>query len=223
MSFYHPRAVQRVVLVQPCFCYDTLFKAAWQTLRTLPLMTNGSALRQAPRWCSTLGANLSFTPTHTLYCTFMEGSRHRQWQTLNGRAAEASFPVKAMSKVFRAIYLRHFTDAYKQGSLHIPPRQKEAFCSMAPRTLCPALGCLCQSAFSCTFCCGGIPGTVHTQSTISNHRITNIDKQRVSFRHKDYRQDGKRKTMSLKELSSPPVLLCTYFRQDSGGCGTTAS
>ncbi|MCB9349919.1 MAG: transposase [Lewinellaceae bacterium] len=68
---------------------------------------------------------------------------------------------------------------------------------MAPRTLCPALGCLCQSAFSYPSC-GGIPGTVHTQSTISNHRITNIDKQRVSFRYKDYRQDGKRKTMSLE-------------------------
>ncbi|MCO6489391.1 MAG: transposase [Phaeodactylibacter sp.] len=32
---------------------------------------------------------------------------------------------------------------------------------------------------------------------ISNHRIANIDKQRVFFRYKDYRKEGKRKTMSL--------------------------
>ena len=56
----------------------------------LPLMTNGSALRQAPRWCSTLGAKPELTPTYTVLY-LVEGSRHRgNGKTLNGRAAEAS-------------------------------------------------------------------------------------------------------------------------------------
>ncbi|MCO6467882.1 MAG: transposase, partial [Bacteroidales bacterium] len=72
--------------------------------------------------------NLSLHPH--VHCIVPGGGLTPQGQWQNPKRAGSQgflFPVKAMSKVFRAIYLRHFTQAFRQGLLHSPPGQKAPF------------------------------------------------------------------------------------------------
>ena len=103
-----------------------------------------------------------------------------------------------MSKVFRAIYMRHFTDAYKQGILQIPPRQKKPFTQWRRERFAQQWVVYAKAPFQGPKAVVEYLGRYTHKVAISNHRITNLDKQRVYFRYKDYRQGGTRKTMSLQ-------------------------
>ncbi|MCB9349921.1 MAG: transposase zinc-binding domain-containing protein [Lewinellaceae bacterium] len=75
VKYYHvvftiPEQFNEWCLYNPAFAMTRFSKLPGKPCALLPLMTNGSALRQAPRWCSTLGGKPELTPTHTLYCTW---------------------------------------------------------------------------------------------------------------------------------------------------------
>lgn len=57
---------------------------------------------------------------------------------------------------------------------------------------------------------------------ISNHRLVDIADGNVTFRYKDYRDDGKNKTMTLDLSNSYAVSACTFCRTVSAKSGTTA-
>lgn len=205
VKYYHvvftiPEQFNEWCLYNPAFCYDTLFKAAWQTLRTFAADDKWlGAQAGATMVLHTWGQNLSLHPH--IHCIVPGGGIAPQGQWQNPKRAGSRgflFPVKAMSKVFRAIYLRHFTDAYKQGSLHIPPRQKKPFAQWRRERFAQHWVVYAKAPFHGPQAVVEYLGRYTHKVAISNHRITNIDKQRVSFRYKDYRQDGKRKTMSLE-------------------------
>ena len=205
VKYYHvvftiPEQFNEWCLYNPAFCYDTLFKAAWQTLRAFAADAKWLGARPgATMVLHTWGQNLSLHP-HA-HCIVPGGglTPQGQWQSPKRAGSRGFlFPVKAMSKVFRAIYLRHFSQAYRQGLLRKPPGLKAPFSQWRRERFRQQWVVYAKAPFLGPKAVVEYLGRYTHKVAISNHRITNLDKHRVFFRYKDYRQGGKPKNMSLQ-------------------------
>lgn len=118
-----------------------------------------------------------------------------------------------MSQVFRAIFLTKFMTAWQCGALMVPPSQGD---SPLQRTQWKRARyrqkwvVYAKAPFAGPEAVIEYLGRYTHKVAISNHRIKNIDAQRVQFSYKDYRQQGKQKIMSL---SGPEFLhrFCQYI------------
>ena len=184
----------------PGFCYDLLFQAAWQTLRTFAADAKYlGALPGATMVLHTWGQNLSLHPH--VHCIVPGGGldQKNRWRHPKRRAGFL-FPVKAMSQVFRAIFLTKFMAAWQKGALIVPPsqvntaRQRTQWQRARYRQKWVVYA---KAPFAGPEAVIEYLGRYTHKVAISNHRITNIDDQRVQFSYKDYRQQGQQKLMSL--------------------------
>jgi hypothetical protein len=167
--------------------YNLLFSTAWCTL--LSFAAEEKYLGGTTGMISILhtwGQSLSLHPH--LHCIIPAGgiSKAGHWKTTrsNGRFL---FPVKALSKVFRARYVADLRKCL--------PAQSPAFFN---------------SLFSSHWVVyakrpfGGPIQVIEYLSrythkiAISNNRLTNISNDTVSFNYKDYRQQGHKKEMTLQ-------------------------
>lgn len=186
-------------------CYDLLFKAAWQTL---------DIFGRDPKW---LGARLGATMVlHTwgqnlmlhphIHCILPSGGLGKNGDWISAKKSGRSgflFPVKAMSKVFRAIYLRAFMQAWRSGKLVIPPAAptKEKDIQKWRRNLHRKDWIVFAKApFGSPKSVVEYLGRYTHKTAISNHRLIKIESNRVFFRYKDYRDGAKQKVMSLDGL-----------------------
>ncbi|WP_156825894.1 IS91 family transposase [Lewinella cohaerens] len=183
------------------FCYDLLFKAAWQTLRTFAadpryLGAQLGATMMLHSW----GQNLSLHP-HVHCIVPAGGLTAKQGWKKPRRKAGFLFPVKAMSKVFKAIYLKDLMRAWNGNKLKVPP---DAPLTKAEKTAWrrqrynQAWVVYAKAPFRTPKTVVEYLGRYTHKVAISNHRITDIGDQHVRFRYKDYRQNGKQKIMQLK-------------------------
>jgi len=103
LVFTLPQQLNGVALQQPAMVYDALFKAAWQTIHVFA----GKAGVQLGMISilHTWGQNLSLHPH--LHCIVPGAGVNKKgrWQHLK-HSKKFLFPVKAMSKVFRARYVQ---------------------------------------------------------------------------------------------------------------------
>jgi hypothetical protein len=110
------------------------------------------------------------------------------------------FPVKAMSKVFRAVFLKAFRKAWNDGALVLPPsaptkkveirrwlhlRHRQAWVVYA------------KAPFGGPESVIEYLGRYTHKTAISNHRLLDLSGGKVTFRYKDYRQAGVQKSMAL--------------------------
>ena len=180
--FTLPDALNGLALAHPKLVYDSLFGAAWQSLETFG-MNKGLQMGMISV-LHTWGQNLSFHPH--LHCIVPGGGVDAKgnWQNLRADG-KFLFAVKAMSKVFRAKYVSELS---KKLELDKATRKslfeknwivyaKRPFCS--PKSVVEYLGRYTHKI------------------AISNHRIQQVDDECVRFSHKDYRQNGLKKSMSL--------------------------
>ncbi|MCB0595659.1 MAG: transposase, partial [Phaeodactylibacter sp.] len=143
----------------------------------------------------TWGQNLSLHPH--VHCIVPGGGLTAQgrWQQPKKAGKRGFlFPVRAMSQVFKAFYLKHFMAVWNKGLLTIPPdaptgypeaaRWRQARWSQdwvvyakapfnGPQTVIEYLGRYTHKV------------------AISNHRLVDITPQQVIFRYKDYRREAK--------------------------------
>lgn len=180
--FTLPQQLNPLALHQPAQVYKSLFDAAWQTLQQF----GGTAGRQLGMIAvlHTWGQNLSLHPH--LHCIVpgagVDEAGH--WQPLK-HSTRFLFPVKALSKVFRAKYVACL-------------RNK----GMADKPLCNALFAkdwvvYAKRPFGGPKQVIEYLGRYTHKVAISNHRILHVGADQVSFRYKDYRTDGSSKTMVL--------------------------
>jgi Putative transposase len=140
----------------------------------------------------TWGQNLSLHPH--LHCIVPGGgiSSSGYWKRVRSRG-KYLFPVKALSKVFRARYvslLRSFLVANKV---------------MVDRGLWKELFAkewvvYCKRPFLGPAQVIEYLGRYTHKVAISNHRLQSLQDGKVSFSYKDYRQEAKKKTMSLQAV-----------------------
>jgi hypothetical protein len=100
------------------------------------------------------------------------------------------FPVKAMSKVFRAKFVAHMRDQAKKETNNIPQSLYESLFKQPWNVYAKQPFYRPQAVIEYL-------GRYTHKIAISNHRIADISKDSVSFTWKDYRHGNRKKVMTL--------------------------
>ena len=109
------------------------------------------------------------------------------------------FPVKAMSKVFRGIFISRLKKAYYDGSLEVHDELKDSrlFENYIDNLVSRKWVIYMKSQFkSCTNIVEYMARYTH-KSAIANSRIISIDNNTIRFKYKDYKDGSKNKIMKL--------------------------
>ncbi len=198
VPYYHvvftiPDTLNVYALQYPKELYAILFKASWQTIEVFSKDKKWVGAKMGMiTILHTWGQNLSLHPH--LHCIVPGGGVTKQgkWKTAkvlkSGKGSKILFPVKAMSIVFRGIFVGLLKKELPQIPYEFYPKlYKHKWVVYAKRPF-------------------GSPkhvieylGRYTHKIAISNHRIKSISNDRVSFTYKDYRQGGRKKTMSLTQ------------------------
>lgn len=187
--FTLPDTLNRLALHQPKAVYDALFEAAWGTINTFGI--NPKNLGAATGMISILhtwGQQLSLHPH--LHCIVPGGglSKQGKWKTAKSHG-KYLFPVKAMSKVFRAKYVEALKARIHPEKSLMNELFKKEWVVFAKR---PFFGNP-KSVIEYL-------GRYTHKIAISNHRIKGIDEKTVTFSYKDYRKGARQCLMRLDAM-----------------------
>jgi hypothetical protein len=182
--FTLPDSINSLAMHQPRIVYDTLFEATWETLQSF-----GKAKGMQKGMIAVLhtwGQQLSLHPH--LHCIVPGGGVDKNGQWKNSHTdGKFLFPVKALSKVFRAKYCEKLKAknpiAYEQIRQDLWQKPWVVFAKRPFGNAKSVVEYL---------------GRYTHKIAISNHRIKNIDEQNITFDYKDYRQKGIKKQMELR-------------------------
>jgi hypothetical protein len=187
--FTLPEALNKLCLYQPALVYKLLFDTAWSVMRDFArsekhLGADTGMISILHTW----GQNLSLHPH--LHCIVPGGGLTPSGKWKHARSnGTFLFPVKAMSNVFRARFVAALRCLFKglepffyDALFHTPwvVYAKRPFGS--PKHVIEYLGRYTHKV------------------AISNHRIIDIQNERVTFRYKDYRDESKVKLMNMQPL-----------------------
>ena len=186
--FTLPDTLNQLALYRPKAVYDALFEAAWGTINTFGKdPKNLGAATGMISILHTWGQQLSLHPH--LHCIVPGGglSKNGKWRTAKSKG-KYLFPVKAMSKVFRAKYVQALKARINPDKSLIDSLFKKEWVVFAKRPF-------------------GNPKSVveylgrYTHKiAISNHRIKDIDQESVTFTYKDYRNGAQKSLMTLDAI-----------------------
>jgi len=187
VAYFHvvftlPDELNTLALHQPKMVYDSLFESAWQTLQTFGV----SKKLQLGMICilHTWGQNLSLHPH--LHCIVPGGGvdANGHFQKIH-TSNNFLFPVKGMSKIFRAKYVANLRKRNYKNNVLIESLFQKNWVVYTKRPF-------------------GSPSSVieylgrYTHKVaIGNSRIKKVDKDRVTFDYKDYKQQAIKKEMQL--------------------------
>lgn len=184
--FTLPDTLNSLAIHKPKQVYDTLFETAWQTVKKFG--EDPKHLGATPGMISILhtwGQTLTLHPH--LHCVVPGGglSKANNWKTAKSHG-KYLFPVKAMSKVFRAKYAaslkKKIPDIDKNLLNELFKKEWVIYAKRAfgnPQSVIEYLGRYTHKI------------------AISNHRIKGIDKNSVTFTYKDYRKGAQVNEMTL--------------------------
>jgi len=181
--FTLPDSLNSLAIFNPKLVYDTLFEATWETLATFG--KNKGLQMGMIAVLHTWGQQLSLHPH--LHCIVPGGGIDATGTWQNIRAdGKFLFPVKALSKVFRAKYCSKLKEKdlfqYKKIERQLWEKEWVVFAKRpfgSPKAVVEYLG------------------RYSHKIALSNHRICNIATKTVRFRYKDYRAKGIQKEMTL--------------------------
>ena len=180
--FTLPAALNPLSMHNPRVVYDALFASAWQTLQAFGIKQQ--LLLGMVSILHTWGQNLSLHPH--LHCIVPGGGVDKNGQLKIIRAdGKYLFPVKAMSKIFRAKYVAILR---KKGI-----NDKGLFDSLFEKKWVVYT----KRPFGNTQAVIQYIGRYTHKVAISNSRIQSVTKTEVSFSYKDYKDGSKTKEMTL--------------------------
>ena len=180
--FTLPDGLNGLALHQPKIVYNALFKAAWETVEAFTGKHNKAGMISI---LHTWGQNLSLHPH--IHCIIPGGfvDRNGTWKA-SKTDGKFLFPVRAMSKVYRARYvaLLRASEIEAEQSTYDALFKKEWVVYAkrpfgSPKSVVEYLGRYTHKI------------------AISNHRILAIDDYTVTISYNDYRTEGQKKTMTL--------------------------
>lgn len=198
VSYFHvvftlPDSLNSLCLQHPQALYSLLFQAAWSTLSSFGQDAKhlGAKIGMVAV-LHTWGQNLSLHPH--LHCIVPGGGITSSGHWKKARAkGKYLFPVKALSKVFRARYVSLLRQFVLSTKVALEPRLcKELFAKdwvvyckrpfLGPQQVIEYLGRYTHKV------------------AISNHRLQSLQDGKVRFAYKDYRQEAKKKMMALQAV-----------------------
>jgi hypothetical protein len=184
--FTLPDTLNLLAMHKPKQTYDSLFAAAWQTVEAFGKDAKHLGA-QTGMICilHTWGQTLQLHPH--LHCIVPGGglTKAGNWKTARNKG-KFLFPVKAMSKVFRAKYV----EALK---IRIADLDKNLVNTLFKKDWVV----YAKRPFAHPSHVVEYLGRYTHKIAISNHRLQSIENGTVSFSYKDYRQEGKKQTMIL--------------------------
>jgi hypothetical protein len=186
--FTLPGLLNPLAMQHPAAVYGSLFGAAWETIATFARDPRQLGARTGMICIlHTWGQTLTLHPH--LHCIVPGGglTASGKWKTARNKG-KFLFPVKAMSKVFRAKYLQKLrekltVDKNLQDNLY-----KKAWVVYAKRPFAHPANVV------------EYLGRYTHKIAISNHRIKNTDGSSVTFSYKDYKDGAGKKEMQLDAL-----------------------
>ncbi len=189
--FTLPDKLNSLCLQYPKQLYNALFYAAWQTIKTFA--KDEKHLGASTGMTSVLhtwGQNLSLHPH--LHCIVPSGGvdKHNEWKMGRGKS-KYLFPVKAMSVVYRAVFLKRLRKLNNRNEIVFPELEK-----LIQELFEKNWVVYCKQSFKGVKSVMEYLGRYSHKVAISNHRIKSISEGNISFRYKDYRHK-KRGTISL--------------------------
>ena len=109
------------------------------------------------------------------------------------------FPVKAMSQVFRGIFIDRVKKAYYDGSLEVHDELKDTrlFENYIDNLVSRKWVIFMKSQFKSSAKIVEYMARYTHKSAIANSRIISIDNNIIRFKYKDYKDDSKHKIMKL--------------------------
>ena len=199
--FTIPSELNRLALVNQKCLYDILFKAASESLLMLAkdqkyLNADTGLVAVLHTW----GQNLTEHPH--LHTIVPAGG----WSNIAGywKASRKKFfiPVKVISSVFKGKFLAFLKQAYYNGQLKFEGEIKPLELKIAFKQLLDTLYnkdwvVYAKKPFKNASHIIEYLGRYTHRVAISNSRITGMDKDSVSFKWKDYRDNGRQKIMKL--------------------------
>jgi len=190
--YYHvvftlPCEVNPLCLYRPADVYNLLFKIAWLVIRDFA--GNAKFLGAKTGMIAILhtwGQNLSLHPH--LHCIVPGGgiTPSNKWKPARGKS-KYLFPVKAMSQVFRARFVKELRKEFTlESGLYKSLFQRPwvVYCKQPFRGPEQVIEYL---------------GRYTHKIAISNHRIQGLENQSVRFTAKDYRKGGARYELTLTD------------------------
>lgn len=168
--------------------YPLLFKITWQVIQDFA--SNHKFLGAKPGMIAILhtwGQNLSLHPH--LHCIVPGGgiAQSGQWKSAKSNG-KYLFPVKAMSKVFRARFVASLRK-------ELEPQTKDFYESLFKNDWVV----YCKRPFLGPAQVVEYLGRYTHKIAISNHRIKNLDNKSVTFSVKDYRHGGRKSLLRLSD------------------------
>lgn len=196
--FTLPDTLNTLAMYGPKAVYDALFEAAWDTISTFAndpkhlgaqagmisiLHTWGQQLTLHPHLhCIVPGGGLTMVNKRN------DTSKQRYWKTARSKG-KYLFPVKAMSKVFRAKY----AVALKQ---RMPDLDKNLVNDLFKKEWIV----YAKRPFGNAHSVLEYLGRYTHKIAISNHRIKNVDANGITISYKDYRDGAQNKELTLAPM-----------------------
>jgi hypothetical protein len=180
--FTLPDELNAFAVHKPKIIYDALFRAAWETIEAFTGKGNKAGMISI---LHTWGQNLSLHPH--IHCIIPGGfvNQDGTWKS-SKTEGKFLFPVKAMSRVYRAKYvslLRASEIEVDQSTFDALFKKEWVVYAKRP--------------FGSPKSVVEYLGRYTHKIAISNHRILSIDEDTVTISYKDYRAEGQKKTMTL--------------------------
>ena len=187
----------------PSISYSALFDAAWATLnyfakdeKHLGATTGMIAILH------TWGQQLMLHPH--LHCIIPAGGITQQGKWKHSKTnGNYLFPVKALSKVFRAKYIHHLRKKVKEfNEINTPEKQISLPKDSIESCFKKQWVVFAKKPFSGVNSVVEYLGRYTHKVAIGNHRIKNIDKSdnTILFSYKDYKDKGKTKVLKLEQV-----------------------
>ena len=189
--FTLPDVLNKTALHEPKMLYDILFESAWETLQTFGKNKNLQMGMIAV--LHTWGQNLSLHPH--LHCIVPGGGVDESgaWKNLRSDG-KFLFPVKALSKVFRAKFCEKLKANLKDK---FNENQENEYEKIRQSLWEKPWVVYAKKPFGSPKSVVEYLGRYSHKIAISNQRIRKIDAETVTFSYKDYRQKGIKKQMVL--------------------------
>ena len=206
--YYHvvftvPAELDGLFLLNPRTLYGLLFAASWETLQVFARGPKHlGAETGATMVLHTWGQVLCLHPHVHAIVPGGGLTAEGRWQKARSRSDGFLFPVKAMSKVFRAVLLKKVL-AYLEGGALVLPAGPHFQTEKAYRDWRKALyrkpwAVYAKRPFGGPKQVLEYLGRYTHKVAVSNHRILGVSADKgVRFAYKDYRAGGKKKEMVL--------------------------
>jgi hypothetical protein len=185
LVFTLPSELNQLAMYEPRAVYDSLFAAAWSTLNSFGhdpkhLGAQTGMISILHTW----GQQLTLHPH--LHCIVPGGglSKKGYWKQARSKG-KFLFPVKAMSRVFRARYLEQLRQRCKPEQALLNELYKKSWVVYAKRPFAHPMQVV------------EYLGRYTHKVAISNHRIVKVDTNSIVFNCKDYRNGAKKQQLQL--------------------------